>query len=39
LTVRIEKPASYDEIKEAIKAAADGPLAGMQKTSSRTSQY
>jgi hypothetical protein len=30
LTVRIEKGASYDEIKEAIKAAADGPLNGMQ---------
>eukprot|EP00914_Ancora_sagittata_P000461 GHVO01001220.1.p1 GENE.GHVO01001220.1~~GHVO01001220.1.p1 ORF type:complete len:210 (+),score=44.37 GHVO01001220.1:377-1006(+) len=29
LTVRIEKPASYDEIKEAIKAAADGPLNGI----------
>lgn len=29
LTVRIEKGASYDEIKEAIKEAADGPLKGM----------
>lgn len=29
LTVRIEKGASYDEIKEAIKAAADGPLNGI----------
>lgn len=28
LTVRIEKAASYDEIKQAIKAAADGPLKG-----------
>lgn len=28
LTVRIEKAASYDEIKEAIKAAAEGPLKG-----------
>jgi len=29
LVVRIEKPASYDEIKAAIKAAADGPLNGI----------
>jgi len=29
LTARIEKPASYDEIKEAIKAAADGDLKGI----------
>jgi|TARA_R110002003_G_scaffold1048_6_gene22206 glyceraldehyde 3-phosphate dehydrogenase len=28
LTVRIEKGATYDEIKEAVKAAADGPLNG-----------
>ncbi|KKY37406.1 putative glyceraldehyde 3-phosphate dehydrogenase [Diaporthe ampelina] len=28
LTVRIEKAASYDEIKQAIKAAAEGPLKG-----------
>lgn len=28
LTVRIEKGATYDEIKAAIKEAADGPLAG-----------
>ncbi|KAG0171136.1 hypothetical protein DFQ28_003898 [Apophysomyces sp. BC1034] len=29
LTVRIEKPASYDEIKAAIKRAADGSLKGI----------
>ncbi|KAI1210593.1 glyceraldehyde-3-phosphate dehydrogenase [Annulohypoxylon truncatum] len=29
LTIRIEKAASYDEIKEAIKEAADGPLNGI----------
>jgi len=29
LTVRIEKGASYDEIKQAIKEAADGPLKGV----------
>jgi len=29
LTVRIEKPASYDEIKATIKAAADGELKGI----------
>merc|ERR1712065_5981 len=29
LTVRIEKAASYDEIKQAVKAAADGPLNGI----------
>jgi glyceraldehyde 3-phosphate dehydrogenase len=29
LTVRIEKPASYDEIKAAIKEAAEGPLKGV----------
>ena len=34
LTVRIEKAASYDEIKQAIKAAAEGPLKG--KFSPRT---
>lgn len=28
LTIRIEKAASYDEIKEAIKEAANGPLKG-----------
>jgi glyceraldehyde 3-phosphate dehydrogenase len=28
LTVRIEKGATYDEIKETVKAAADGPLKG-----------
>ncbi|KAJ0125380.1 hypothetical protein N8I77_006352 [Diaporthe amygdali] len=28
LTVRIEKGASYDEIKQAIKAASEGPLKG-----------
>lgn len=28
LTVRIEKGASYEEIKETVKAAADGPLKG-----------
>ncbi|KAK2047505.1 glyceraldehyde-3-phosphate dehydrogenase [Colletotrichum somersetense] len=28
LTVRIEKGASYDEIKKAVKEAADGPLKG-----------
>ena len=34
LTVRIEKAASYDEIKQAIKEAAEGPLKG--KFSPRT---
>jgi len=29
LTVRIEKPASYEDIKAAIKEAADGPLKGI----------
>jgi len=29
LTCRIEKPASYDEIKETIKAASEGPLKGI----------
>ncbi|KAI8634082.1 glyceraldehyde-3-phosphate dehydrogenase [Xylariaceae sp. FL1651] len=29
LTVRIEKGASYDEIKEAVKEAANGPLKGI----------
>ncbi|KAI8885541.1 glyceraldehyde-3-phosphate dehydrogenase 3 [Backusella circina FSU 941] len=29
LTVRLEKPASYDEIKAALKAASKGPLKGI----------
>lgn len=29
LTVRLEKGASYDEIKDAIKQAAEGPLKGI----------
>jgi glyceraldehyde 3-phosphate dehydrogenase len=29
LTARIEKGASYDEIKKAMKAAADGPMKGI----------
>ena len=29
LTVRLEKSASYDDIKRAVKAAADGPLKGV----------
>jgi len=29
LTVRLEKGASYDEIKKAVKAAADGPMKGI----------
>ena len=29
LTVRLEKAASYDEIKKAVKAAADGPMNGI----------
>lgn len=29
LTVRLEKGASYDEIKKVVKAAADGPLKGI----------
>jgi len=29
LTVRIEKPASYEEVKQAIKTAAEGPLKGI----------
>jgi len=29
LTVRLARPASYDEIKAAFKAAAEGPLAGV----------
>jgi glyceraldehyde-3-phosphate dehydrogenase type I len=29
LTVRLEKPASYDAIKAAVKAAADGPMKGI----------
>jgi glyceraldehyde 3-phosphate dehydrogenase len=29
LVARLEKPATYDEIKEAIKAAAAGPLKGI----------
>jgi len=33
LTARLEKGASYDEIKAAIKEAADGPLKGMSSSS------
>jgi glyceraldehyde 3-phosphate dehydrogenase len=29
LTCRLEKPASYDAIKKAMKTAADGPLKGI----------
>ncbi len=29
LTARLQKPASYDEIKAAMKAAAEGPMAGV----------
>uniref|UniRef100_A0A8C8I6H2 Glyceraldehyde-3-phosphate dehydrogenase n=2 Tax=Salmoninae TaxID=504568 RepID=A0A8C8I6H2_ONCTS len=29
LTVRLEKPASYDAIKKVVKAAADGPMKGI----------
>eukprot|EP01101_Sappina_pedata_P011893 TRINITY_DN8070_c1_g1_i1.p1 TRINITY_DN8070_c1_g1~~TRINITY_DN8070_c1_g1_i1.p1 ORF type:complete len:352 (-),score=173.32 TRINITY_DN8070_c1_g1_i1:94-1098(-) len=29
LTARLEKPATYDEIKKAIKEASEGPLAGI----------
>lgn len=29
LTVRLEKGASYDEIKAAVKAASEGPMAGI----------
>jgi len=29
LTVRLDKPASYDDIKEAVKKAADGPMKGI----------
>jgi len=29
LTVRIEKPATYDQVKQAIKDAAEGPLKGI----------
>jgi glyceraldehyde-3-phosphate dehydrogenase type I len=29
LTVRLEKPASYDAIKAAVRAAADGPMKGI----------
>jgi glyceraldehyde 3-phosphate dehydrogenase len=29
LTVRLEKPASYDEIKKAVREAAEGPLKGI----------
>jgi glyceraldehyde 3-phosphate dehydrogenase len=35
LTVRIEKAASYDEIKAAIKAAAEGPLKGKSSPQTR----
>ncbi len=31
LTCRLEKPASYDEIKSAVKAAAEGPMKGVVK--------
>ncbi|MCL2188305.1 MAG: type I glyceraldehyde-3-phosphate dehydrogenase [Defluviitaleaceae bacterium] len=31
LTVRLTKPASYDDIKKAIKTAADGPMKGVLK--------
>jgi glyceraldehyde 3-phosphate dehydrogenase len=33
LTCRIEKPASYDQIKAVMKKAADGPLKGMSLSS------
>lgn len=29
LTIRLEKGASYDEIKEAVKAASEGPMKGI----------
>jgi len=29
LTVNLEKPASYEDIKAAVKAAADGPMKGV----------
>jgi glyceraldehyde 3-phosphate dehydrogenase len=29
LVVRLKKPATYDDIKKAVKAAADGPLNGV----------
>lgn len=29
LTARLEKPASYEEIKKAVKEAAEGPLKGI----------
>ncbi|XP_068178867.1 glyceraldehyde-3-phosphate dehydrogenase [Antennarius striatus] len=29
LTVRLEKPAKYDDIKKVVKAAADGPMKGI----------
>ena len=29
LTARIEKPASYDDIKKVMKAAAEGPMKGI----------
>ncbi len=29
LTVRLNKPASYDTVKAAVKKAADGPLKGI----------
>jgi len=39
LTARIEKPASYDDIKKTIKEAADGPLKGTLDASVPTSSY
>lgn len=29
LTVRLQKPAKYDDIKKVVKAAADGPMKGI----------
>lgn len=33
LTVRLQKPGSYDAIKAAVKAAADGPMKGIMQYS------